>query len=75
MIELYGTASCPFTRDAREWLELRGVEFVEHDVETNVTAREAWRTHAGTARIVPVVVEDGRVTRLGWQGRGCAIGD
>lgn len=75
MIELFGTASCPYTRDAREWLELRGVEFVEHDVDEDPAAREAWRAHAGAARIVPVVVENGRVTRLGWQGRGCAIGD
>ena len=32
-LELYGTASCPFTQDMREWLELSGQEFIEFDVE------------------------------------------
>ncbi len=32
-VELYGTGACPYTRDLREWLELRGADFVEYDVE------------------------------------------
>jgi len=30
-LELYGTPDCPYTRDMREWLELRGSDFVEYD--------------------------------------------
>jgi glutaredoxin 3 len=74
-IELFGTLTCQYTRDAREWLEMRGVDFVEHDVEHSAAARRRWRELAGDAAIVPVVVEEGRVTRVGWQGHGCAIGD
>lgn len=75
LTELFGTSTCQYTRDAREWLEMRGVDFVEHDVDIDPDARVRWRAYAGPQRIVPVVVEDGRVTRVGWQGRGCAIGD
>lgn len=75
LTELFGTSTCQYTSDAREWLEMRGVDFVEYDVESDDEARERWRAYAGAQRIVPVVVEDGRVTRVGWQGRGCAIGD
>ena len=74
-IELYGTASCPYTRDMREWLELRGADFVEHDVEVDRDARERMRAVAGPQRTVPILVEDGKVVQVGWQGRGCAVGE
>ena len=35
-LELYGTASCPYTSEMREWLEWKGSEFAEFDVETDV---------------------------------------
>jgi glutaredoxin len=33
-VELYGTSTCPYTRDMREWLEMRRTDFVEYDVGT-----------------------------------------
>ena len=74
-VELYGTSACPYTRDMREWLELRGVDFVEYDVEPTATARERLRALAGPQRTVPVLVEDGTVVQVGWQGRGCTVGE
>jgi len=74
-VELYGTSSCPYTRDMREWLELRGADFVEYDVETDRAARERMRRVAGAARTVPVLVEDGAVVQVGWQGRGCTVSE
>ena len=38
---------CPYTREMREWLELRGAEFVEYDVEADRAARDA---HARAGR-------------------------
>jgi glutaredoxin 3 len=74
-VELYGTAGCPYTRDMREWLELRGADFVEYDVETDRAARERLRAVAGPERTVPVLVQDGAVVQVGWQGRGCVVGE
>jgi glutaredoxin 3 len=74
-VELYGTSGCPYTRDMREWLEMRGTEFVEYDVEADRDARERKRAVAGGQRTVPVLVEDGAVIQVGWQGRGCAVGE
>jgi glutaredoxin len=71
-LELYGTASCPFTQDMREWLELSGREFVEYDVERDPEAHERMKTASGQ-RMVPVLVEDGKAVRIGWQGRGCVV--
>ncbi|HEY4320977.1 MAG TPA: glutaredoxin [Gemmatimonadales bacterium] len=74
-IELFGTASCAYTREMREWLEVRRVVFDEYDVEIDATARERMRAMAGAQRTVPVLVEDGRVTQIGWQGHGCVVGE
>lgn len=75
VFELYGTSSCPYTRDMREWLEMRGMDFVEYDVESDRTARERLRAVAGPQRTVPVLVDDGLVIQVGWQGRGCTVGE
>jgi glutaredoxin len=72
--ELYGIAGCPQTEEMREWLEWRGCEFVEYDVESDKTAFERMYELTGGQRTVPVLVEDGRVAQVGWQGRGCIVG-
>ena len=72
-LELFGTASCPYTREMRDWLEWRGREFVEYDVERDRAARERMRSLADNARIVPLLVEDDKVVQVGWQGRGCTV--
>ncbi len=72
-LELYGTRSCPYTQEMREWLEFRGTEFVEYDVDADRGARERIRALAIGQRTVPVLVEDGKVLQSGWQGRGCVL--
>lgn len=72
--ELFGTSTCPYTRDMRDWLEARRADFVEYDVEAEPDARERLRALAGAQRMVPVLVEDGNVIQIGWQGRGCVVG-
>ena len=73
--ELYGTSSCPYTRDMREWLELRRADFSEYDVETDPAARQRLRELAGSQRTVPVLVDGGKVVQIGWQGRGCTVSE
>jgi len=73
-LELFGTRTCPYTGEMREWLEWRGEEFVEYDVETDAAARERMRALSGCQRTVPTLVEDGNVIQVGWQGRGCPVG-
>jgi len=72
--ELYGTARCPYTQEMRDWLELRTLDFVEYDVESDPAALERMKAVTGGQRSVPVLVEDGRVTQIGWQGRSCIVG-
>ena len=72
--ELYGTASCPYTREMREWLEWHNREFEEYDVESDAEAFVRMWEATGGQRTVPVLIEDGKVTQIGWQGRGCVAG-
>jgi glutaredoxin 3 len=59
----------------REQLEWEGRDFVEHDVENDPSAlkRLLGLAPPGPAR-VPVLVVDGRVVEIGWQGRSCLVG-
>jgi glutaredoxin len=72
-LELYGTASCPHTSEMREWLEWKRSDFVEYDVDADPIARSRMREISGGQRTVPILVEDGKVVQVGWQGRGCIV--
>ena len=71
--ELYGAARCPYTAEMRDWLEFRGCDFAEYDVESDAAALARMQSLAGAQRAVPVLVEDGRVVQVGWQGRSCIV--
>jgi glutaredoxin len=73
--ELYGSAGCPYTAEMRDWLEWSRLEFTEYDVEADEAARRRlWELSSGQ-RTVPVLVKDGKVSQVGWQGRGCVISE
>lgn len=71
--ELFGTASCPFTQELRDWLDWKRREFVEYDVEADPDALKRMQVLTSGQRTVPVLVEDGKVVQVGWQGRGCVV--
>lgn len=72
-LELFGTARCPHTQEMRDWLEFRRCVFVEYDVESDPMALRRMRAIANGQRSVPLLVEDGRVVQVGWQGRSCLV--
>lgn len=72
-LELYGTATCPYTCELREWLEWKGSDFTEYDVEADTQARQRMNLLANPPFTVPLLVEDGKVIQVGWQGRGCVV--
>jgi len=72
-LELYGTARCPHTQEMREWLEWQRKDFVEYDVDKDTTARHRLHALSVGQRSVPVLVEDDRIIRIGWEGRTCVI--
>jgi glutaredoxin len=73
-LELYGSARCPYTQELREWLEWTRRDFREYDVDADPEARARMNALGSNVRTVPVLVEDGKVIQVGWQGRGCVVG-
>jgi glutaredoxin len=71
--ELYGSASCPYTRELREHLEWRGESFVEYDVDADACALERLFRLTPGQPAVPVLVENGAVSTVGWRGRFCVV--
>jgi glutaredoxin len=72
-LELYGTATCPYTQELRESLEWSRRDFLEYDIEVDSVARERLRSLDGCLLTVPVLVEDGKVIQVGWQGHSCVV--
>ena len=72
-VELFGASGCPYTSEMREHLLWNGVTFTEYDVEADAPARARLVALIGQHASVPVLVEDGRVSEIGWRGRSCAI--
>ena len=73
VLELYGTPACPFTAELRDELEWQGRAFVEYDVDADPVALARLRELTAGAPAVPVLVEDGRVSSIGYQGRSCYV--
>ncbi len=73
VLELYGSAQCPYTQELRDWLEWTRRDFREYDVEADPEARARMLSLDSGGRTVPVLVEDGKVIQVGWQGRGCIV--
>lgn len=74
MLELYGTASCPYTAQLRDDLAWRGEPFVEYDVDADGAALKRMLQLCNGDRTVPVLAEGGRVLQVGYEGRGCYAG-
>lgn len=72
-VELYGSLGCPYTSELREHLFWEGKAFAEYDVEADQAALKRMIQLTGGQRTVPVLVEGGRVTEIGWRGRGCVV--
>jgi len=72
-LELYGTKTCQYTQEMREWLEWKGSDFIEYDVEADPVARERLRSLTSGQRTVPVLIDGNKIVQIGWQGRGCIV--
>jgi len=72
-VELFGGSGCQYTAELREHLLWEERDFIEHDVEIDQAALRRMLELTGGQRTIPVLVVDGEVTQIGWQGRGCIV--
>ena len=72
-IEVYGSKHCQYTAELLEELEWQGKDVHYYDVDDNPQALQQMMSLTQNQRNVPVLVEDGRVTSIGYQGRSCIV--
>ena len=74
-VELFASKTCPYCAQVRERFEWDGTEYIEHDVDADAGARARLIELLGPNAIVPAVIESGRITEVGVDGRGCYVGN
>ena len=64
-IEIYTTKTCPYCRAARKYMDERGIEYTNHDIEDEPEAREEYLEKTGGQAGVPVIDIGGEILQ-GW---------
>ncbi|MEM6429768.1 MAG: glutaredoxin domain-containing protein [Deinococcota bacterium] len=72
-LEVYGANHCRYTAELLEDLEWRGVAFTYYDVDKDADAKARFIKLTENGRSIPVLVENGKVTSVGYQGRSCLV--
>lgn len=70
-IIIYGKEGCGMTRAAREDFDRRGVSYQYVNVQTDGEKLKEMLRHTKGKRVVPVIVDDGKVT-VGFNGT-CSV--
>ncbi|MEM7734393.1 MAG: glutaredoxin domain-containing protein [Deinococcota bacterium] len=72
-LEVYGANHCRYTAELLEDLEWRGVAFTYYDVDEDAGAKARFIQLTENGRSIPVLVENGKVKSVGYQGRSCLL--
>jgi glutaredoxin len=69
-VRIYTKPGCPYCAKARESYTAQGIAFEELNAQDNLKFREEMLSITDGDPTVPVIVEDGRLKQIGWEGRG-----
>jgi len=69
-VKIYTKPGCPYCAKAREFYDAQGIPFQEFNAQDNLKFREEMLAISNGDPTVPVIVEDGRLKQIGWEGRG-----
>jgi glutaredoxin len=72
-LEVYGANHCRYTTELLEDLEWRGIAFTYYDVDADADAKARFIQLTENGRSIPVLVENGKVKTVGYQGRSCLV--
>jgi glutaredoxin len=67
---IYTKPGCPYCAKAREFYKQKGITFEDKNAQDNLDYRKEMFSFSGGDPTVPVIVEDGRLKEIGWEGRG-----
>lgn len=67
---IYTKPGCPYCAKAREHYTQQGTVFEDRNAQDNLKYRAEMFSFTDGDPTVPVIVEDGRLKQIGWEGRG-----
>lgn len=69
-VKIYTKPGCPYCAKAREFYTQQGTPFEDLNAQDNLVYRKEMLTLTAGDPTVPVIVEDGKLKQIGWEGRG-----
>jgi len=69
-VTIYTKPGCPHCAKAREFYIGQGIAFEDLNAQDNLKYREEMLALTSGDPTVPVIVEDGSLKQIGWEGRG-----
>lgn len=67
---IYTKPGCPYCAKAREHYTQQGKYFEDRNAQDNLEYRAEMFAFTDGDPTVPVIVEDGQLKQIGWEGRG-----
>jgi glutaredoxin 3 len=67
---IYTKPGCPYCAKAREHYTQLGIPFEDRNAQDNMDYRKLMLSMSDGDPTVPVIVEDGHLKQIGWEGRG-----
>jgi glutaredoxin 3 len=69
-VVIYTKPGCPYCAKAKTWYREQGIDFVEKNAQDDLSSRREMFSFSHNNPTVPVIVVDGKLKEIGWQGRG-----
>ncbi len=69
-VVMYTKPGCPYCAKAKNWYRENGISFTEKNAQENRDFRAEMFAFSDGDPTVPVIVEDGKLKQIGWEGRG-----
>ena len=69
-IKMYTKPGCPHCAKAREYYTQKGIPFEDLNAQDNLDYRKEMLSITDGNPTVPVIVENGALKQIGWEGRG-----
>ena len=69
-VVIFTKPGCPYCAKAKDWYTGQGVPFKEKNAQDNKQYRREMFSFSNGDPTVPVIVVDGKLKQIGWEGRG-----
>jgi glutaredoxin 3 len=69
-VVIYTKPGCPYCAKAKDWYTEQRIPFEERNAQENRAYRKEMFKYSDNDPTVPVIVIDGKLKQIGWEGRG-----